>query len=289
MNRTWWLTLLSWGLYILLFSCCLNIVHTQHAHTHTTRTHTTRNTHIHTQHAHTHTTRTHTQHATRTYTHNTHIHTQHTHTHTTRTYTHNILLICLFTTLSCSWRFLKPSDADLTQNTRMLWVRNNALHCSSYPTDLVGYCLLKICQPNFVVLFADDLDELEVYGKQEQFGTQLTSYTFEVRVNNACCSWRDPPCHVICTYSTWSAPYSTWSAPCHVICTIYYSTWFAPYSTWSVPYSTWSVPYITWSAPCITSYSSLCCWQLKENWMIFFMTCYMLNKCVLLKPCICTL
>lgn len=48
--------------------------------------------------------------------------------------------------------------------------------------------LLLIYNVHFVVfkwqiateLFLDDLDELEVYGKEEQSGVPLTSYTFEV-------------------------------------------------------------------------------------------------------------
>ena len=34
------------------------------------------------------------------------------------------------------------------------------------------------------MLDTDDLDELEVYGKEEQSGVKLTSYTFEV---SSCC------------------------------------------------------------------------------------------------------
>ena len=40
--------------------------------------------------------------------------------------------------------------------------------------------LIKIC----VLCWTDDLDELEVYGKEEQSGVKLTSYTFEV---SSCC------------------------------------------------------------------------------------------------------
>lgn len=35
----------------------------------------------------------------------------------------------------------------------------------------------------FVLYWKDDLDELEVYGKEEQSGFKLTSYTFEVSVS----------------------------------------------------------------------------------------------------------
>lgn len=43
--------------------------------------------------------------------------------------------------------------------------------------------LFTICLCLFMSL-TDDLDELEVYGKEEQSGVKLTSYSFEVSLSH---------------------------------------------------------------------------------------------------------
>ena len=50
----------------------------------------------------------------------------------------------------------------------------------------------------FYCIWKDDLDELEVYGKEEQAGVKLTSYTFEVSLSIHCMTFTRPCEYSIC-------------------------------------------------------------------------------------------